>query len=139
MPEQAVAADLIAQRGTARMVDTVLETFADGLVCRGRVSARGPFASADGRVPAVAALELAAQATAVHQALGASGASVTHGYLVAVRSAILHADDVEAGVPLMATVRRAAEKGPLATYDVAVAGPAGETILTATLSTHRGA
>jgi len=120
------------------MVDTVLETFADGLVCRGRVSARSAFASADGRVPAVAALELAAQATAVHQALGTPAAPATRGYLVAVRSASLHTEHVGAEVPLVATVRRAAEKGPLATYDVVVTGPAGETILTATLSTHRG-
>ena len=46
---------------------------------------------------------------------------------------------VAANVPLVATVRRTGQAGPLTTYDVTVTGPEGQEILTATLSTYVGA
>lgn len=139
MPEREVPAGLIPQRGPARFIRTVLDQpQPDVLVCGGRVPADSAFVRG-GRVPAVVLLELAAQAAAVQQALAApAGDGGRPGYLVSVRSAVLGADDCAAGVALTATVRRTGQAGPLATYDVVVRGPAGEDIVSATLSTHAG-
>ena len=140
MPEREVPDGLIPHRGPARLVQTILEDpRPDVLVCGGRIPADSAFA-AGGRVPAVVVLELAAQAAAVQQALAApaGGASARPGYLVAIRAASFHADDVAAGVPLIATVRRTGRAGPLATYDVTVNGPDGQPIVSASLSTHAG-
>ena len=139
MAEREIAEGLIPHRGPARLVQAILEDpRPDVLVCGGRIPADSAFA-AGGRVPAVVVLELAAQAAAVQQALAASaGYAARPGYLVAIRAASFHADDVAAGVPLIATVRRTGQAGPLATYDVTVNGPGGEEIVSATLSTHAG-
>ena len=139
MAERDVPEGLIPHRGPARLVQTILDdTRTDVLVCGGRIPPDSAFAVA-GRAPAVIVLELAAQAAAVQQALAApTGAAARPGYLVAVRAAIVRVDDVAANVPLVATVRRTGQAGPLATYDVTVNGPGGQEILTATLSTHAG-
>lgn len=139
MAERDVPEELIPHRGPARLVQTILDdTRTDVLVCGGRIPPGSAFA-VDGRAPAVILLELAAQAAAVQQALaGKAGAAARPGYLVAVRAAIVRVDDVAANVPLVATVRRTGQAGPLATYDVTVNGPGGQEILTATLSTHAG-
>jgi len=139
MAERDVPEGLIPHRGPARLVRTILDdTRTDVLVCGGRIPPDSAFA-VDGRAPAVILLELAAQAAAVQQALAApTGAAARPGYLVAVRAAIVRVDDVAANVPLVATVRRTGQAGPLATYDVTVNGPGGQEILTATLSTHAG-
>jgi predicted hotdog family 3-hydroxylacyl-ACP dehydratase len=139
MPEREVPDGLIPHRGPARLVQTILEDpRPDVLVCGGRIPADSAFA-AGGRVPAVVVLELAAQAAAVQQALAApAGDAARPGYLVAIRAASLSADEVAAGVRLIATVRRTGQAGPLATYDVTVNGPGGEEIASATLSTHAG-
>jgi predicted hotdog family 3-hydroxylacyl-ACP dehydratase len=119
-------------------VRAIVDAGPDAAVCRGRIPSESAFATG-GRVPAVVAIELAAQAAAVQQALAAPTAGAAKpGYLVAVREASLRTDDVATDVPLVATVRRVAQAGPLATYEVSVTGPAGEEILTATLSTHAG-
>jgi predicted hotdog family 3-hydroxylacyl-ACP dehydratase len=139
MAERDVPEGLIPHRGPARLVQTILDDArTDVLVCGGRIPADSAFA-VGGRAPAVMVLELAAQAAAVQQALaGPTGAAARPGYLVAVRAAIVRVDDVAANVPLVATVRRTGQAGPLATYDVTVNGPGGQEILTATLSTHAG-
>ena len=139
MAERDVPEGLIPHRGPARLVQTILDdTRTDVLVCGGRIPPDSAFA-VDGRAPAVILLELAAQAAAVQQALpGKAGTAARPGYLVAVRAAIVRVDDVAANVPLVATVRRTGQAGPLATYDVTVNGPEGQEILTATLSTHAG-
>ena len=139
MAERDVPEGLIPHRGPARLVQTILDDpRTDVLVCGGWIPPDSAFA-VDGRAPAVILLELAAQAAAVQQALaGKAGAAARPGYLVAVRAAIVRVDDVAANVPLVATVRRTGQAGPLATYDVTVNGPGGQEILTATLSTHAG-
>ena len=139
MAERDVSEGLIPHRGPARLVQTILDDArTDVLVCAGRIPADSAFA-VGGRAPAVIVLELAAQAAAVQQALaGPTGAAARPGYLVAVRAAIVRVDEVAANVPLVATVRRTGQAGPLATYDVSVIGPEGQEILTATLSTHAG-
>ena len=138
MPEREVPEGLIPHRGPARLVQTILEDpRPEVLVCVGRIPADSAFV-VDGRAPAVVLLELAAQAAAVQQALAAppGGAPARPGYLVAIRAAALSADDVAAGVPLTATVRRTGQAGPLATYDVTVNGPDGQPIVSASLSVH---
>lgn len=139
MAERDVPEGLIPHRGPARLVQSILEDpRRDVLVCAGRIPADSAFA-VEGRVPAVVLLELAAQAAAVQQALAApGGATARRGYLVAVRAATLRAHDVAVQVRLVATVRRTGAAGPLATYDVAVHGPGGEEIVSASLSTHAG-
>jgi predicted hotdog family 3-hydroxylacyl-ACP dehydratase len=139
MAERDVPEGLIPHRGPARLVQSILEDpRPDVLVCAGRIPAESAFA-VEGRVPAVVLLELAAQAAAVQQALAApAGATARRGYLAAVRAATLRASDVAVQVRLVATVRRTGEAGPLATYDVAVHGPGGEEIVSASLSTHAG-
>jgi predicted hotdog family 3-hydroxylacyl-ACP dehydratase len=138
MAERAVAPSLIPHHGTARLVETIVDGSADGIVCRGSVPPGSAFASGEGRVPAVVALELAAQAAAVHRALESGAETSDRGYLVSVRGAVLHVAEIAAGVPLRADVRLAASAGPLATYDVTVTGPGGAAVLTATLGIHRG-
>jgi predicted hotdog family 3-hydroxylacyl-ACP dehydratase len=139
MAERDVPDGLIPHRGPARLVQAILEDpRPDVLVCAGRVPEDSAFA-VGGRVPAVVVLELAAQAAAVQQALAApAGGAAKPGYLVGIRAASLRADDVAAGVRLIATVRRTGQAGLLATYDVTVNDAHGEEILSATLSTHAG-
>jgi len=138
MAERDVPEGLIPHRGPARLVQSILEDpRPDVLVCAGRIPADSAFA-VEGRVPAAVLLELAAQAAAVQQALAAPAGAARRGYLVAVRAATLRAHDVAVQVRLVATVRRTGQAGPLATYDVAVHGPGGEEIVSASLSTHAG-
>lgn len=139
MIERDVPEGLIPHRGPARLVQAILEDpRPDVVVCAGRIPAESAFASG-GRVPAVVLLELAAQAAAVQQGLAVpAGGEARPGYLVAVRAATFAADEVAVNVRLVATVRRTGQAGPLATCDVTVHGPAGEEILSATLSTHAG-
>jgi predicted hotdog family 3-hydroxylacyl-ACP dehydratase len=138
MPERPVPDGLIPHRGHALLVQAILDAGPVAAVCRGRISSESAFAAA-GRVPAVVAIELAAQAAAVQQALAAPRPGPARpGYLVGVRDASLRADDVATDVPLVATVRRVAQAGPLATYEVSVTGPGGEVVLTATLTTLAG-
>jgi len=138
MAERDVPEGLIPHRGPARLVQSILEDpRPDVLVCAGRIPADSAFA-VEGRVPAAVLLELAAQAAAVQQALAAPAGAARRGYLVAVRAARLRAHDVAVQVRLVATVRRTGQAGPLATYDVAVHGPGGEEIVSASLSTHAG-
>jgi predicted hotdog family 3-hydroxylacyl-ACP dehydratase len=140
MAERALPDRLIPHRGAARLVEAIVDVDPEAglVVCRGRVRAGSAFASG-GRAPAVVAVELAAQAAAVQHALGGAGDGPPRpGYLVAVRSASFHTDEVPVDVPLLATVRRTGQAGPLATYDVQVTGADGEPILGATLSTHAG-
>ena len=138
MAERPLPADLIPHRGAALLLEAILEAGPDRAVCRGRVPADSAFA-ASGRAPALVTIELAAQTAAVQQALAApAGAAPRPGYLVGVRDASLRTDLVATDVPLVATVRRVGQAGPLSTFAVSVTGPEGAEILTATLSTHAG-
>jgi predicted hotdog family 3-hydroxylacyl-ACP dehydratase len=143
LTERLLGEDMLPHSGPARLVEAVLEVKEDRLTCRGRVPGASAFA-AGGRVPAVALVEMAAQAVAVHRALRlgvepSGAASVRRsGYLVAIRSASLAADDVATDVPLVVDARRTLQAGPLVTYEVRVSGPGSEALLTATLSLHAG-
>lgn len=122
-----------------RLVESVVEVGDGVVVCEGRVAADHPLA-AEGAVPAVLGLELAAQAAAVVEALsrrGVTGSPVEprRGYLVSVRGARLRAPTFPAGALLRATVRAAGRAGPLAMWE-AVVDVEGEEHLTATLGTY---
>jgi predicted hotdog family 3-hydroxylacyl-ACP dehydratase len=138
MAERAVTDGLVPQRGPARLVEAIVSAGAEEAVCRGRIPAASAFA-ADGRAPAVVAIELAAQAAAVQQALAAPApGGPRRGYLVSVRDAVLRVDAVEVEATLTAAVRRVGGAGALSTYEVRVTGAGGEEILTATLGTYAG-
>jgi predicted hotdog family 3-hydroxylacyl-ACP dehydratase len=134
---------MLPHSGPARLVEAILETEDDRLTCRGRVPGASAFA-AGGRVPAVALVEMAAQAVAVHRALPngvepvGAGSVRRSGYLVAIRSASLAVDEVATDVPFLVDARRTGQAGPLVTYEVRVSGPGSEVLLTATLSLHAG-
>src|SRR5262245_51033854 len=137
MAERPIDDALLPHRGPARLVEAVLDAGPDVLVCRGRVPADNAFARS-GRVPAVVALELAAQAAAVQQAFAEGGADTAKpGYLVGIRSASLDVDEIATDVPLVATVRRTGQAGPLGAFEVSVTRP-DKKIATAILSTHSG-
>jgi predicted hotdog family 3-hydroxylacyl-ACP dehydratase len=137
MAERPLPAALIPHRGPSLLVESIVDAGPEEAVCRGHVPVGSAFV-VGGRVAALVAIELAAQTAAVHQALAAPSpdAAQRTGYLVGVREASLRADWLPADVALVATVRRLAAAGPLATYSVSVTGPDGAEILTATLSTH---
>jgi predicted hotdog family 3-hydroxylacyl-ACP dehydratase len=125
----------------ARWIDEVLARGEGELVCRGRIPAASPFARG-GTAPALAGLELAAQAAAVLEALdraGAGGAAEPRrGYLVRVREAALAAAGIPAGAPLVVRVRRTGGLPPLAVYEVEVhreEGGEGAEICRGTLGT----
>ena len=103
-----------------RLVRGVTELGEDGGTCVGQVDDDCQLVRA-GKVPAVATVELAAQALAMLEAARA-GAEVTtaEGYLVGVSSAVVHASSVAVGAPLLATVRRSAWMPPLAQAEASV-------------------
>ncbi len=109
----------------ARWIDEVLTHAPGELTCRGRIPAASPFARG-GTAPALAGLELAAQAAAVLEALERAGAGTgagagpRRGYLVRVRDAALASAGIPAEAPLLVRVRRTGGLPPLALYEVEV-------------------
>jgi predicted hotdog family 3-hydroxylacyl-ACP dehydratase len=118
----------------ARLVEEVLEEGEGWVRCRGRVPAASPFAAGD-RAPAVAALELAAQAAAVLEARGRPGGEPRIGYLVRVRDAVLARPHFPVGAPLEVRADFDGGASPLSLYRVAVS-LAGAEVLCAALGTY---
>lgn len=116
-------AELLPHGPPARWIDEVLERAAGELTCRGRIPAASPFARG-GLAPAIAGLELAAQAAAVVEALERADAGEVsgprRGYLVRVREASLAAAGIPAEAPLLVRVRRSGGLPPLALYEFEV-------------------
>lgn len=114
---------LVPHRGAMLLVCAVLASDAASLTARAAVSPANPLVAA-GLAPAWLALEAAAQAAALHEALARSAepgppTGPRIGYLVSVRDAEL-GDPFPAGAPLLVTVRGAGGAGGLATYEVEV-------------------
>ncbi|HLA76158.1 MAG TPA: hypothetical protein VJU18_01135 [Vicinamibacteria bacterium] len=130
--------DLIPHRGPMLLLERILDSMPDGVSCQGRIPADSPFA-AEGRVPALVSIELAAQAAAVFEALvrressGAAGPRI--GYLVSVRAARFAFTELPTGEPLVAQVRSAGSSPPLGLYDVRVERD-GVLVMTATLGAY---
>jgi predicted hotdog family 3-hydroxylacyl-ACP dehydratase len=113
--------ELVPHRGSMLLVRAVLAAGAESLTARAAVSPANPLVAA-GLAPSWLALEAAAQAAALHEALGRSAEPGTPsapriGYLVSVRDAELGAS-FAAGAPMLVTVREAGGAGGLATYEV---------------------
>jgi len=115
---------LLPHRPPMCFVTSIVADDEAGLVCTGEISARCALV-ADGSAPAVAALELAAQAAAAWEALRRwreGGAAVPRvGYLVALRDVTFFASRVTADQPLTAQVHLEAAAPPLTHYQVEVA------------------
>jgi predicted hotdog family 3-hydroxylacyl-ACP dehydratase len=112
---------LLPHRDPMRFVEAIDGEADDGITCAARI----PEACAlvrDGAAPAIVAIEAAAQAAAVYEALrsGPGDGSARMGFLVSARDVALHALTVDAGAPLLASARVVAHAGPLAHYQVEV-------------------
>ncbi len=138
MPELPDPAALLPHSGPARLVTGVLEVGVGHGRCTGRIPPDSPFVR-DGRAPAYLALELAAQAAAVLEAIArleaGSAPGPRVGYLVGVREARLAANAIPVGAELHATVRLEGSAPPLAIYAVRVVGD-GVEYLAGTVSTY---
>jgi 3-hydroxyacyl-[acyl-carrier-protein] dehydratase len=130
--------DLLPHGAAACLLTAVIAAGPAGIVCAGGVPAGHPLAGGGGAAPGLLALEMAAQAAAVLQALreppGAGGPRI--GYLVAVRNAHLPAF-LPAGA-LRVTATPAGGAGRLALYDLELGGMSdspGAQLATGTIST----
>jgi len=118
---------LLPHEGPARLVTSVVSIGEEGIVCEGRVGPHGPYDVA-GRCASYVCLELAAQATALLEALRPerTAASPRVGYLVRARHVRFARPEFAAGEPLRASARRIASAPPLFVYRVEVGDGAGE-------------
>jgi predicted hotdog family 3-hydroxylacyl-ACP dehydratase len=135
-PDPPALRDLIPHGGPARLLESLVERQPGSVVCQGRIPAGSPFAEG-GRAPSYLALEMAAQAAAVLEALRRSGSGAAGprvGYLVAVREARLHLPEMEVETAFRATVREAGQAPPLGVYEFRVERD-GRLYATGTLST----
>jgi len=112
---------LLPHRAPMRFVDGVLGEADDGITCTARIPEACALVRA-GAAPAIVALEAAAQAAAVWEALrsGPPEGAARLGFLVSARDVLLHATAIAAETPLLATARLVAHAGPLAHYHVEV-------------------
>lgn len=138
-PEAAAdPASLLPHGGAARWIEAVLERGPGELTCRGRIPAASPFA-AGGTAPALAAIELAAQAAAVLEAMERTEAGEPEGprrgYLVRLRSVRLAAEGIAAGEPLTVRVERTGRQPPLSLFAAAVHRESGEEVCRGDLGT----
>jgi len=115
---------LLPHRLPMRFVTSIVDDGKAGLTCAGRIPSQCALVS-DGSAPALAALELAAQAAATWEALRrwrAGGVAAPRvGYLVALRDITFFAARVPAEQSLTAVVRLEAAAPPLTHYKVEVA------------------
>lgn len=131
-------ASLLPHGGAARMIRSVLEIGPGRIVCVGEIPEENPFV-VQGRCPSIVALELAAQAAALLEALqrtsqgGETGPR--DGYLVRVRGVRLSVPYVAAREPLTARLHQEGVAPPLAIYGASVSGTDGE-LLRGTFSTY---
>jgi len=114
---------LLPQQPPMRFGTGILGEMPEGLICAARLPAACALA-AGGAAPALATIEVAAQAAATWEALlrwrAGGGASPRMGYLVAVRDVVLFATDVPADTDLVASIRLTAAAPPLTHYTVEV-------------------
>jgi 3-hydroxymyristoyl/3-hydroxydecanoyl-(acyl carrier protein) dehydratase len=115
---------LLPQQPPMRFVTAIAGEMPDGLLCSACLPAACALADG-GRAPALAAIEVAAQAAATWEAVlrwrQGGGAAPRMGYLVAVRDVVLFTADVPADANLAVTVRLTAAAPPLTHYAAEVA------------------
>jgi 3-hydroxymyristoyl/3-hydroxydecanoyl-(acyl carrier protein) dehydratase len=131
------ASALVPHRPPALLVRAPWSMSGEGLRCRAVIPGDSPFA-VDGRAPSFVALEAAAQAAALFEALrrrGQGGCGGTQvGYLVGIRNARFDAPFLPACSSLDVTVALSGLAPPLAVYDVSVA-LSGHACVTGSVST----
>lgn len=130
--------DLIPHRPPMLFVERIVGVADDGATCLGRVPGACALVQG-GLIPALVALEAAAQTAAVWEALRRSRASgpapARIGYLVSLKDVVLYRRTIPADADLIASVRLVATAAPLATYAVDVAVE-GELALRGTIGTY---
>lgn len=128
---------LLPHRAPMRFVQTILSMTAEQLICEASIPARCPLVG-DGRVPAVVALEAAAQAAAAWEALqrrqAAGDVTARIGYLVALRDVVFYAPHVPADQRLVIRIELDACVPPLSHYRVRVSCDE-QLIVTGTIAT----
>ena len=128
---------ILPQRPPMRFVEGIEEETDDGVTCRVCIPARSAFTEG-GSAPALVALEMAAQSTAVFEALHRSregeGRGARLGYLVGARDVRFSRARVPAGETLLAAVRISGIAPPLSTYFFEVADGTG-VVASGTVST----
>lgn len=124
---------LLPHRPPMRLVDGIEAVREDGVVCTARVAEQGPF-TVEGRAPALAAIEMAAQAAAVFAGLRAVDGPPRAGYLVGARDVRFFRGAIPAGAACTAAVRAAGHAAALSSFDFEVAC-GGDGIASGTLST----
>jgi predicted hotdog family 3-hydroxylacyl-ACP dehydratase len=114
---------LLPHRPPMRFVTSILADRADGLTCAARIPAECALVSA-GSAPALAALEMAAQAAAAWEGLRrhreGGDATPRIGYLVALRDVAFFAERIPVERNLSTAVRLEAAAPPLTHYRVEV-------------------
>ncbi len=114
---------LLPQHPPMRFVTSIAGEAPDGVTCAARIPAACALVSG-GSAPALAALEAAAQAAAVWEAVrrwrAASAASPRMGYLVAMRDVAFFAARIPAESAFLASARLDAAQPPLMRYAVEV-------------------
>jgi predicted hotdog family 3-hydroxylacyl-ACP dehydratase len=114
---------LLPHRPPMCFVTSILAETSDGLTCAARIPAACPLVSA-GSAPALAALEMAAQAAAAWEGLQrwrkGGDAAPRIGYLVALRTVAFFAERFPADRVLSTTVHLEAAAAPLTHYRVDV-------------------
>jgi predicted hotdog family 3-hydroxylacyl-ACP dehydratase len=129
---------LLPHAPPARLVRSVVDTSAGGIVCTAAVAASHPLAAGD-RFPAFLGIEAAAQAAAVLEALtrreAAPGPRI--GYLVGIREAHFAVPSLRVDLPFRVTARLQGSAPPLSIYEV-TAGEAVAGTLSTFLATRDG-
>lgn len=129
---------LLPHQPPMRFVTAILDQSPEHLTTEARIPPNCPLAT-DGVVPALAAIEAAAQTAALWEALrrvtGPESARPRVGYLVGLREVRLHAARIPAGTPFVVSVRLEAATPPLAHYAMQVELE-GKSILDGTLATY---
>lgn len=113
----------LPHRPPARLVEQVLAWDEETIVCRGVIPDTAPLAAL-GQAPMVLALELGAQAVAIHATLSAESSESRArpvGLLVRIRSAVFRAPGLPVGVPLRVLAQRQGKTGRLSIFAVRVA------------------
>ena len=143
MLDKSELARLLPHRGAMCLLDAVARWDDASIDCRA-TSHRDPAnpLRVAGRLPAVAAVEYAAQAMAAHGNLrAATGQDVAPGYLAAVRDARFHVaslDGIAADLEIQATCLAADAAGIVYRFAVKANGnPVAEGRATVVLITHR--
>jgi len=135
MPEL-TAAERLPHAGPALLVERAVDVTEDVIRCTARVPANSPFRTGD-RAPAFLAIEMGAQAAALHDlvAQDAHCEPDRHGFIVAVRDTTFHELDLPADATFDVEARRDVSMPPLFNYSVRV-NANGKLLVEASISTY---